>query len=87
MSEQAKIGWHILLPLILFAVTHLVIIGVTYGSLTNEMKNLTKSVNSVVMELKAINQHVYKLRESDITIKSQQDHNTKRIEKLEVHRP
>ena len=85
MTTPVKMGWYV--PLVLYAITHLVIIGVTYGSLTSETKNLTKAANGVVLELRAIKQHIYKLRENDIMLKSQQDYNTKRIEKLEANRP
>jgi len=81
MAEQTKIVWPV--PLILFTVTHLVIIGVTYGTLTSEMKNFNSSLNQVIIELKATNSTVIELKENDIRLKLQHEYAVKRLEALE----
>lgn len=71
-------------PLILFTITHLVIIGATYGTLTSEMIHFNSSLEKVIFQLEKTTTLMHTLKESDITLKLQQEHIDDRLKRLEV---
>jgi len=79
--SEGKIAWSI--PVVLFTVTNIAIFGVTYGTLTSEMKNFNKSLTEVVVELKKQNQTIVNMKENDIRFKLNQEYHQKRIERIE----
>lgn len=70
-------------PLVLFSVVHLVILGITYGTMTTEMKNFNKTLSEVVTELKKTNTIIYSMKEDDIKLKIKQEFMLERLNKIE----
>jgi len=70
-------------PFVLFAVVHLVILGVTYGTITTEMKNFTNTLSEVVIELKKTNTIIFSMKEADIKLELKQEFMLERLNKIE----
>jgi len=70
-------------PLVLFSVVHLVILGITYGTMTTEMKNFSGTLSEVVDELKKTNRIIYSMKEDDIKIKMNQEFLFERLDRIE----
>jgi len=85
MADNTKTIWS--LPLILFTVTHLAIIFMTYGSLTAEMKSFNTSMTEVIGELKKTNESIQELKQSDIKMQAHQEYVDEKIKKLESKHP
>lgn len=70
-------------PFVLFAVVHLVILGITYGTITTEMKNFTSTLSEVVIELKKTNTIIFSMKEADIRLGLKQEFMSERLNKIE----
>lgn len=81
MANSNKIAWNT--PLVLFTISHLVIIGATYGTITSEMGALTKSLADVVIEMKISNQSIQQIKEVNLRQELQIQYSQEKIQKLE----
>lgn len=81
MATENKILGNI--PLIVLIVSQIGVIGAIYGTWATQMESTSESLKGIVVELKAMNQHITENRESDIRLKLQQEYNDLRLIKLE----
>ena len=70
-------------PLVLFTITHLLIIGAIYGTFTAEMSALTKSLSEIVIEMKISNQSIQQIKQVNLKQELQIKYSEEKIAKLE----
>jgi len=78
-------SWNI--PLILFTITNLVVVAVSYGVLTTELSNNSTALVSLSKDMKEISSSLSDIREHVLVIETKQAYDESRILKLESKHP
>lgn len=81
MAEPSKMSAYI--PVAIASAIHLVFIGISYGTLSSEVKTLNVNLKDVVTQLKATNEHTEELRRNDIRFLTRQEYLDEKIKNLE----